>query len=65
MALSKKITSNLWFDSEAEDAARFYVSVFKMLLSAGSPTMARKVSNSMVNSQERSGPLNLNWKDKN
>jgi predicted 3-demethylubiquinone-9 3-methyltransferase (glyoxalase superfamily) len=29
MALSKKITSNLWFDSEAEDAARFYVSVFK------------------------------------
>jgi predicted 3-demethylubiquinone-9 3-methyltransferase (glyoxalase superfamily) len=30
MALSQKITSNLWFDSEAEDAARlFYVSVFK------------------------------------
>ncbi|WAC13952.1 VOC family protein [Dyadobacter pollutisoli] len=29
MALTQKITSNLWFDSETEDAARFYVSVFK------------------------------------
>jgi predicted 3-demethylubiquinone-9 3-methyltransferase (glyoxalase superfamily) len=30
MALSKhKITPCLWFDSEAEEAAKFYVSVFK------------------------------------
>jgi predicted 3-demethylubiquinone-9 3-methyltransferase (glyoxalase superfamily) len=27
--MSEKITPNLWFDSEAEDAARFYCSVFK------------------------------------
>jgi predicted 3-demethylubiquinone-9 3-methyltransferase (glyoxalase superfamily) len=28
MALAQKITPCLWFDSEAEDAARFYVSAF-------------------------------------
>src|SRR3954462_4069108 len=27
--MSQKITPNLWFDTEAEDAANFYVSVFK------------------------------------
>lgn len=27
--MSKQITPNLWFDTEAEDAANFYVSVFK------------------------------------
>jgi predicted 3-demethylubiquinone-9 3-methyltransferase (glyoxalase superfamily) len=27
--MSEKITPNLWFDTEAEDAARFYCSVFK------------------------------------
>ena len=27
--MSQKITPNLWFDSEAEDAANFYCSVFK------------------------------------
>jgi predicted 3-demethylubiquinone-9 3-methyltransferase (glyoxalase superfamily) len=28
-AMSQKITPNLWFDTEAEQAAEFYVSVFK------------------------------------
>jgi len=27
--MKQKITPNLWFDSQAEDAAKFYVSVFK------------------------------------
>src|SRR3954463_1668789 len=27
--MSQKITPNLWFDTEAEDAAKFYCSVFK------------------------------------
>ena len=27
--MSQKITTNLWFDTEAEEAAEFYVSVFK------------------------------------
>lgn len=27
--MKQRITPNLWFDTEAEDAARFYVSVFK------------------------------------
>jgi predicted 3-demethylubiquinone-9 3-methyltransferase (glyoxalase superfamily) len=27
--IRQKITPNLWFDTQAEDAARFYVSVFK------------------------------------
>ena len=25
----QKITSNLWFDSQAEEAAKYYVSIFK------------------------------------
>jgi len=29
MATMQKITSNLWFDSEAEEAANYYVSIFK------------------------------------
>jgi predicted 3-demethylubiquinone-9 3-methyltransferase (glyoxalase superfamily) len=29
MAIQQKITPNLWFDTEAEEAAEFYVSVFK------------------------------------
>ena len=29
MATTQKITSNLWFDNQAEDAARFYTSIFK------------------------------------
>ena len=29
MAKIQKITPNLWFDSNAEDAANFYVSIFK------------------------------------
>ncbi|MES2850148.1 MAG: VOC family protein [Bacteroidota bacterium] len=29
MATMQKISNNLWFDSEAEGAAKFYVSVFK------------------------------------
>jgi len=29
MATIQKITPNLWFDNQAEDAANFYVSVFK------------------------------------
>lgn len=29
MATMQKITSNLWFDSEAEQAAKYYVSIFK------------------------------------
>lgn len=29
MATMQKITSNLWFDKQAEEAARFYVSIFK------------------------------------
>ncbi|MEO6406808.1 MAG: VOC family protein [Ferruginibacter sp.] len=29
MATMQKITSNLWFDKEAEDAAKFYTSIFK------------------------------------
>jgi len=29
MAMHQKITPNLWFDTEAEEAAEFYVSVFK------------------------------------
>lgn len=29
MATLQKLTTNLWFDTQAEDAARFYVSVFK------------------------------------
>ncbi|MEO5891158.1 MAG: VOC family protein [Ferruginibacter sp.] len=29
MATMQKITSNLWFDKQAEEAANFYVSIFK------------------------------------
>ena len=29
MATMQKITSNLWFDSQAEEAANYYVSIFK------------------------------------
>lgn len=29
MATVQKITSNLWFDNQAEDAAKFYISIFK------------------------------------
>ena len=29
MATMQKITSNLWFDREAEEAAKYYVSIFK------------------------------------
>ena len=29
MATMQKITSNLWFDNQAEEAAKFYTSVFK------------------------------------
>lgn len=29
MATLQKLTTNLWFDTQAEDAAKFYVSVFK------------------------------------
>ncbi|MFA6973868.1 MAG: VOC family protein [Parcubacteria group bacterium] len=29
MTLQQKITPNLWFDSQAEEAANFYVSIFK------------------------------------
>ncbi|MEO6220281.1 MAG: VOC family protein [Ginsengibacter sp.] len=29
MATMQKITSNLWFDNQAEDAVKFYTSVFK------------------------------------
>ncbi len=29
MATMQKITSSLWFDNQAEDAAKFYISVFK------------------------------------
>ena len=29
MATMQKITSNLWFDNKAEEAAKFYISVFK------------------------------------
>ena len=29
MATTQKITTNLWFDTEAEEAANFYTSIFK------------------------------------
>ncbi len=29
MATMQKITSNLWFDKQAEEAAKFYTSIFK------------------------------------
>lgn len=29
MATMQKITSNLWFDNQAEDAAKFYTSIFR------------------------------------
>src|ERR1044072_1570452 len=29
MATMQKITSNLWFDNQAEEAAKFYTSIFK------------------------------------
>ena len=29
MATMQKITSNLWFDSQAEEAAKYYISIFK------------------------------------
>ncbi|HEX8516053.1 MAG TPA: VOC family protein [Bacteroidia bacterium] len=29
MAITQKIVSNLWFDRQAEEAARYYVSIFK------------------------------------
>ena len=29
MATMQKITSNLWFDNQAEEAAKYYVSIFK------------------------------------
>jgi predicted 3-demethylubiquinone-9 3-methyltransferase (glyoxalase superfamily) len=29
MAIMQKITSNLWFDTQAEEAAKYYVSIFK------------------------------------
>jgi len=29
MATAQKITTSLWFDNQAEEAARFYTSIFK------------------------------------
>lgn len=29
MGTTQKITSNLWFDNQAEEAAKFYISIFK------------------------------------
>ena len=36
-----KITPCLWFDSQAEEAAKFYVSIFKNSKIGGSPATAR------------------------
>ena len=46
--MAQKITPCLWFDSEAEEAARFYVSVFRNARSARSAVTARKVLKSMA-----------------
>ncbi len=47
MAALQKITPCLWFDSEAEDAARFYVEVFKNARIGRISRYARKASKSM------------------
>lgn len=38
-----RITPNLWFDTESEEAAEFYVSVFRTRRSATSPITRRPV----------------------
>jgi predicted 3-demethylubiquinone-9 3-methyltransferase (glyoxalase superfamily) len=48
MADLQKITPCLWFDSEAEEAARFYVSVFRNARVGKISRYARKVSKSMA-----------------
>jgi predicted 3-demethylubiquinone-9 3-methyltransferase (glyoxalase superfamily) len=48
MAASQKITPCLWFDSEAEEAARFYVSVFKDARIGRITITVRKVSKSIT-----------------
>jgi predicted 3-demethylubiquinone-9 3-methyltransferase (glyoxalase superfamily) len=40
----QKITPCLWFDREAEEAARFYVSVFRNVGSETSAITARRAS---------------------
>lgn len=35
-------TTCLWFDGQAEEAAEYYVSVFKNSASAGSPATTRR-----------------------
>ena len=37
-----RITPNLWFDTQGEEAAEFYVSVFPNSGSRTSPTTARR-----------------------
>ena len=39
--MHQKITPNLWFDTEAEEAAGFYTSVFDNSGSCTSPTTPR------------------------
>jgi predicted 3-demethylubiquinone-9 3-methyltransferase (glyoxalase superfamily) len=48
MADPQKITPCLWFDSEAEEAARFCVSVFRNARVGKISRYARKVSKSMA-----------------
>ena len=36
-----KLTPNLWFDNQAEEAAKFYVSVFKELRRHGRHALSR------------------------
>jgi predicted 3-demethylubiquinone-9 3-methyltransferase (glyoxalase superfamily) len=52
MAASHNITPCQWFEGEAEEAARFYVSVFRPG-SAGSAVTARKASKYMGVPQAR------------
>ena len=49
-----KITPFLWFDSAAEEAAKFYVSVFKNSSSERSVATERKASRCTAGRRERS-----------
>ena len=49
----QKITPCLWFDNQAEEAAKFYVSIFKILKSEALPAMAKREQRSPECQRER------------
>lgn len=49
----QKIAPCLWFDDQAEEAAKFYVATFKRRSSVPSPTMERPVRRSQEDRRVR------------